>query len=149
MLTAYCDGACRINNPGLCACAWVLYEDGVEKTHEAHYLGPEFHSNNFSEYMGLVSLLEFLYTFNIKGVTIFSDSQLLVNQVNGRWDIKAYNIRTMATKCCGLLLKGSHVLMHVKGHDLNEGNERADQLCNLCLDEHMEEYYELERKRIT
>jgi len=141
MRTAYTDGACRLSNPGLCACAWVLYEDGVEKIYDAHYLGPEFHTNNFAEYMGLISLLEFLYTFSIRNVTIYCDSLLIVNQVLRRWASNHHDMRVLSAKAYGLVQQGCHELKHIKGHEGFEGNERADQLCNLVLDEHMEEYY--------
>lgn len=143
LLTAYTDGACRISNPGLCSCAWVLYDSSIQGQElcEAKYLGPEFHTNNFAEYMGLVMLLEYLYTHSFRNVIIHSDSELVVNQVNQSWQINDEKLRKMAAKAYGLLVQGSHVLKHVKGHDKNKGNERADALCNAMLDIHMEEYY--------
>lgn len=140
-LTAYSDGACRISNPGLCSCAWVAYENGVEMACDFRYLGHQFHTNNYAEYMGLNLLLEHLYTHNIRNVTIYSDSELVVNQTMGRWDINNKDLRPFAAKAYGLILQGGHTLKHVKGHDGNVGNERADELCNQALDEHMEAYY--------
>ena len=139
--TAYCDGACRISNPGLCSCAWVLYEDGVEKVHDSRYLGHQFHTNNYAEYQGLNLLLEWLYTYNIRNVVICCDSELVVNQTLGRWDINQADLQQFAAKAYGLIQQGCHVLKHVKGHDGNVGNERADELCNEVLDSHMEKYY--------
>lgn len=140
MITAYTDGACRISNPGLCSCAWVLYTGEDEGTFDGQYLGPDFHTNNFAEYMGLLNLLEYLYTNNIINVIIHSDSELVVNQVNQVWQINQEDLRKMATKAYGLLVAGGHVLKHVKGHDECLGNIRADQICNEVLDQHMEEY---------
>jgi ribonuclease HI len=141
MITAYTDGACRISNPGLCSCAWVLYKGEDEGTFDGQYLGPDFHSNNFAEYKGLLNLLEYLYTHSIRNVIIYSDSELVVNQVNQNWQIINDDLRKMATKAYGLLVQGCHVLKHVKGHDECKGNIRADQICNEILDQHMEEYY--------
>ena len=146
MITAYTDGACRGGNPGFTSCAWVLYEnstDGVrsvEVAHDSKYLGPERHTNNFAEYMGLVLLLEYLYTHNFRNVVIYSDSELVVNQVNQSWQINNEDLRKMSAKAYGLLLQGCHVLKHIKGHDGNVGNERADELCNAVLDTHKEDY---------
>jgi len=147
MKTGYCDGACRLSNPGLCACAWVLYEDGVEETRAAVYLGPELHTNNYAEYMGLIALLEFLYTFSIRNVIIYSDSQLVVNQTNGRWACTHLDMRQFAARAYGLIQQGCHFLKHIKGHEGFEGNERADQLCNQVLDQHMEEYYAAQQRK--
>src|SRR5580698_8525988 len=115
MLKAYTDGACRLSNPGLCSCAWVL--DGMpDGTRSAgHYLGPELHTNNYAEYMALTYLLAYLYTIQVKGVHIYSDSMLVVNQVNQRWEINTNELRSMAAKAYGLLVQGGHTLEHVKG----------------------------------
>jgi ribonuclease HI len=140
MLTAYCDGACRVSNPGICSCAFVIYKDEVEVHTEGKYIGPEFHSNNFAEYQGLLLLLEYLYLHSIRNVVIHCDSELVVNQSLGKWDINQPDLKVLATKCYGLLVQGCHVLKHIKGHDGNKGNERADGLCNAMLDAHKEEY---------
>jgi ribonuclease HI len=140
--TAYTDGACRGGNPGFTSCAWVLYDSKLPD-HEicgAEYLGPERHTNNYAEYQGLILLLEYLYLHNIRNVVIHSDSELVVNQVNQSWQINDESYCKMAAKCYGLLVLGSHVLKHIKGHAGNKGNERADALCNAMLDIHEEEY---------
>ena len=139
-LTAYTDGACRISNPGLCSCAWVLYWPNADVKEQGYYLGPELHTNNYAEYQGLLHLLEYLYVQSIRNVIIHCDSQLVVNQTLGNWDINQPDLKVLATKCYGLLVQGCHVLKHIKGHDGNIGNERADALCNAMLDIHMEEY---------
>jgi probable phosphoglycerate mutase len=142
MITAFCDGACRVSNPGITACAWVLYDSALP-THElseAKYLGPELRTNNFAEYQGLILLLEFLYTRSIRNVVIYTDSELVVNQTLGKWEVKQPDLKVLATKCYGLLVQGCHVLKHIKGHDGNKGNVRADEICNAVLDLHKEEY---------
>lgn len=147
MLKAYTDGACRISNPGLCSCAWVLYGTLDGERSAGHYLGPELHTNNYAEYMGLVNLLTYLYTSGIRNVFIYCDSKLVVNQVNQAWEINDLDLRKMATQAYGLLKQAGHTLVHVKGHDGELGNERADQICNQILDEHMEEFYAATNKQ--
>lgn len=138
--TAYTDGACRGGNPGFTSCAWVIYMGEDEGTFGGRYLGPERHTNNFAEYMGLIELLEHLYTNSIRNVIIHSDSELVVNQVNQRWQINSEDLRKAAAKAYGLLVQGCHVLKHVKGHDVTKGNIRADEICNQILDQHREDY---------
>ena len=142
-LTAYTDGACRISNPGLCSCAWVLYKDGVNVAEGVRYLGHQFHTNNDAEYQGLSTLLEYLYLHSIRNVIIHCDSQLVVNQTLGRWDINQPDLKVLATKCYGLMVQGCHMLKHCDGHSGIMGNERADTLCNEVLDIHKEEYEKL------
>jgi ribonuclease HI len=134
----YVDGACRKGNPGVCSCAWVLYNDGLECGRAGHFLGPELHTNNFSEYQALVFALEYLYSSNIRNVVIHSDSKLVVNQVNQEWKVLSEDLTPLNAKAYGLLVQGAHILRHVPGHSLIEGNEAADKFCNKVLDEQEE-----------
>jgi len=131
MIEAYTDGACR---SGQCSCAWVLRGSKMD-THESRYLGPELHTNNYAEYMGLLDLLRFLYASNLRNVIIYSDSQLVVRQVTQVYETHEDELRPLMIRAYGLLTRGCHVLKHVKGHDGNPGNEEADRLCNVILDE--------------
>ena len=134
MITAYTDGACRISNPGLCSCAFVLYGMPGGEITQAKYLGPDLHTNNYAEYQGLILLLEWLYKRNIRNVIIHCDSELVVNQTLGNWSINQPGLKVLAAKCYGLLVQGYHVLKHCDGHSGIVGNERADALCNAILD---------------
>lgn len=142
LLTAYTDGACRGGNPGFTSCAWVLYENNKMIDSDSHYLGPERHTNNYAEFQGLIRLLKHLYQNNFRNVIIYSDSELVVNQTLGKWATNLESTRLFAAQAYGLLIQGCHMLKHVKGHDGDEGNERADALCNASLDIHKEENYE-------
>jgi probable phosphoglycerate mutase len=135
MINAYCDGAVRVSNPGVASCAWVMYNGKGEHLHsESYYLGPELRSNNYAEYAGLIHLLEWLYEHQTRNVVIHSDSALVVNQVNQKWDVNSDELRPLMSKAYGLLVQGAHVLKHCKGHAGNIGNEKADRLCNEELD---------------
>jgi ribonuclease HI len=131
LIEAYTDGACR---SGQCSCAWVLRGPNIA-THDAYFLGPTPHTNNYAEYAGLLMLLDYLYCRNLRNVIIHSDSQLVVRQVNQVYETHDDELRPLMHKAYGLLTMGCHVLKHVKGHDGNPGNEEADRLCNLVLDE--------------
>jgi len=142
MPKAYTDGACRISNPGLCSCAFVLYDDQYkEKYSVSVYLGPELHTNNYAEYKGLLTCLQVLYYMQLKGVDIYCDSKLVVQQSLGKWKVNEEALKPLASEAFGLIAAGGHRLHHIAGHNGDLGNERADALCNACLDAHMEEYY--------
>lgn len=134
MITAYTDGACRGGNPGYTSASFVVYDGDKETFGMGRFLGQERRTNNYAEYKALLYLLSYLQWFRIRGVTIYSDSQLVVNQVNQEWAINKDELSGMALHAYGLLVRGSHHLEHVKGHDGNKGNERADQLANEALD---------------
>jgi ribonuclease HI len=131
MVEGYVDGACR---SGQCSCAWVLRGSKTD-CEGRRFLGPETHTNNYAEYQGLLDLLEFLYDESLRNVIIYSDSQLVVRQVTQIYETHDDELRPLMVKAYGLLTMGCHVLKHVKGHDGNPGNEEADRLCNLVLDE--------------
>lgn len=130
---AFTDGACRVGNPGLCACGFVFYIDGVEQ-HRAARMLPGLNTNNVSEYTGLIDLLEWAKQEGVEGMNIHSDSKLVVEQVNGRWQVRP-DLLSMTARAFGLLYGGKHSLFHVKGHAGIEGNEAVDDLCNQVLDE--------------
>jgi len=139
-LLAYTDGACRGGNPGFTSCAWVIYENGKAINSDSYYLGPERHTNNYAEYQGVIRLLQYLYKNSIRNVIIHCDSELVVNQTLGKWAINQPDLKVLAAQAYGLLIKGCHVLKHIKGHDGNKGNEEADMLCNVVLDANKENY---------
>ena len=134
MIVAYTDGACRINNPGVCSCAFaVLSNTGISMSH-SKYLGPELHTNNFAEYSGLIECLKFLDEQGFKGVLIRCDSQLIVKQVNGEWNVKHEELKPLHALATALLIRGGHTLEWIKGHNGDPGNEMVDRLCNEILD---------------
>jgi ribonuclease HI len=82
----YTDGGSR-NNPGDSACAFVickLDDTVVEKS--GYYMG--IATNNQAEYYGQIKGLERCRDLGIDRVRLFSDSQLVVNQMNGFYKVK-------------------------------------------------------------
>lgn len=144
MMMGFCDGACRQSNPGLAASSWVLYEGQVVECYSA-VVHPGLNTNNFAEYKGLLDLLSYLTLVGITGVTIYSDSQLVVKQVNREWNSKP-PLTSYADEAYTLLVRGNHSLHHMRGHNKDErtelhfGNDRADLLCNQVLDEYQERF---------
>jgi ribonuclease HI len=82
----YTDGGSR-GNPGSSACAYVickLDDTVVEKS--GSYLGMA--TNNQAEYFGFLKGLERARELGIDNITLFSDSQLVVSQMNGEYKVK-------------------------------------------------------------
>ena len=142
-MVGFCDGACRVSNPGLAASSWVLYDDASKEYTSDAIVLPGLQTNNYAEYKGLIMLLGYLYNMKFKGVTIYSDSQLVVKQVNREWSANP-PLNSYADTAYTLLVKGGHTLLHMRGHNKDErtylhyGNDRADELCNLVLDQYQE-----------
>jgi ribonuclease HI len=136
MIHAYCDGACRVSNPGETSAAFVVFDGAQLTAWGARYLGPELHTNNYVEFQGLLDLLKWAETTKISKLEIFCDSALVVNTVNGVWELKSEDLRPLWLLATALKVRGQHTLKHVDGHagnEGNEGNELADWFCNDIL----------------
>lgn len=135
---AYVDGACRQGNPGLCSSAFVIYKDGA-LFHKQGRVLEGLQTNNVSEYTALLDFLKWAEINNVRNAMINCDSKLVVEQTNQRWNCDKPELKTMMSLAYGLMVRGAHVLKHVKGHSGVVGNEEVDALCNALLDKYQEE----------
>ena len=92
-LIAYIDGS-SMGNPGEAGYGVLLKdEDGNILETTGKYIGKA--TNNVAEYSGLIGCLEIVGKYNPESLTVFSDSQLLVNQVNGIYKIKKVHLQKL------------------------------------------------------
>lgn len=122
------DGGSR-GNPGPAAAAFVLSNSaGRQIEARAFFLGRT--TNNVAEYTGLVKALEAAKRLNAEQVTVFSDSELLVRQVNGQYKVKSEQIRPLFQQARELLGKfQSWKVQHLS----RDKNAQADELVNRAL----------------
>jgi Ribonuclease HI len=125
----YCDGASR-GNPGPAAVGWVLVTgDGITEE-DGREIGTA--TNNRAEYEALVAALERARAFGFDEAEIRSDSQLVVKQVTGVWNVEDPALRESR-------VRAREILSAFEGWSLThvprEVNERADELANEALDE--------------
>jgi ribonuclease HI len=124
------DGASR-GNPGKAAFAYVITRPGQVTIEHAEKMPDS--TNNQAEYTALVEALRHLVQLKpTTRVCIHSDSELLVKQMNGIYQVKDAGLRGLYTEALQLAsqLPGGVTYTHVRrGH-----NKRADELCNLVLD---------------
>ncbi len=126
--TVHIDGASR-GNPGPAAIAFVLKRPGLPDVEHAETLGNT--TNNVAEYTALVAALEKAVVLGVPRLSVFSDSELLVKQMNGEYKVKNEDLRALYTEASALRRKLENVtLSHVR----REQNKRADELCNIALD---------------
>jgi ribonuclease HI len=129
-LTIYVDGGAR-GNPGPAGAGIVIRDDAGRALYEAgYYLGRQ--TNNAAEYHALIRALERAGREGNQPVTIHSDSELLVRQLTGQYQVKSATLAPLFHQAQMLLLKmGRWTIRHVR----REENQRADQLANLAMDE--------------
>lgn len=85
----YCDGGCSGNGTAD-ARVYGSYKIGSEPIKRIQF---DAHTNNEGEYHTLISLLTALRDSGVKDALIRCDSQLVVQQVGGRWRVKEPRLR--------------------------------------------------------
>jgi ribonuclease HI len=98
-LILYFDGASRNNPRGPAGCGWELLEmdhNGADSHRIAKgqkYLGYNV-SNNQAEYEGLEAALAYMneYEISCNGLYIRGDAQIVINQLDGFYQVRSQNI---------------------------------------------------------
>ncbi len=129
-IEVYVDGAAR-GNPGPAGIGVVL-KDGPKIVEEiGAYIGKT--TNNMAEYLALIRGLEEVLIRGFKSASFFSDSELLVKQLNGEYKVKHDNLVPLHYHVLTLIDRMKDFsIKHVK-RDLNE---HADRMANEGIDLH-------------
>ena len=131
-LFVYCDGGAR-GNPGPAAAAIVVEKDGKVIHKESKYLGRG--TNNEAEYSGAILGLEWV-SKNItdaEKITFILDSQLVANQLSGKFKVKNENLRNRYFTAKTL---EKNISAEINYESVSrERNKIADFLVNKELDE--------------
>ncbi len=131
VITINVDGASR-GNPGPSATGVIAWDSkGNEIFSYGRYLGSKF-TNNVAEYSALLDALQTCARHGYTHLNVFSDSQLMVRQINGRYKVKNPAIRVLFDKARSAIVKlESFSIHHVPRCD----NIDADRLANEALDQ--------------
>lgn len=125
----YTDGGSR-GNPGKSACAYVICNQSDEVVEDSgFYMG--LATNNQAEYLGVQKALERAQELGIDEVKLFSDSQLIVNQLKGVYKVKNVELAPYYQKVKSLSESFKSISFT---HIPREMNKLADQLVNDTLD---------------
>jgi len=128
----YSDGAAR-GNPGPSGAGAVLVDaSGQEVDRLGKYLGIQ--TNNYAEYMGLLLGLKRARDLGIREVEVFADSELMIRQLGGRYQVRSPTLRPLYQEALRVLNDFSRVkLVHVP----RKMNAAADEMSNRAIDERM------------
>ena len=124
----FCDGASR-SNPGDASIGVSILLDGKEVHAISKKIG--IATNNEAEYQALIDGLNFCIDNSIKEIDVFLDSNLVVEQVNKNFKVKAGNLKVLNSKVDELIEEFNFIEIN---HVYREENKRADQLANMALD---------------
>lgn len=122
------DGAAK-GNPGPAAIGLIgRTPEGDVLFERSRYIGEA--TNNGAEYTALIEGLELAFKHGVRQVRVASDSELLVRQMEGRYQVKKPHLRKLFDKAKALLRKFEEVeIFHVP----REQNRDADALANQAI----------------
>jgi formyltetrahydrofolate-dependent phosphoribosylglycinamide formyltransferase len=123
------DGGSR-GNPGPGGSGFVIAdEQGNMLLEKGIFLGKT--TNNIAEYTGIKESLAAAQEMGADAIKLFSDSELLVKQINGVYKVKSPNLKDLYFECMDLLSGfSSWQVTHV----YREQNKQADRLANMAMD---------------
>jgi len=129
----FVDGASR-NNPGLSGAGIYITQNNKLTLKKGYFLG--LRTNNQAEYLALL-----LGIYHARGLlkptdslTIISDSQLLIRQLEGTYKVKDAHLKRMHEFAKHLLMNIKYNTVHV----LREENTDADEMANVGIDKKKE-----------
>lgn len=129
-LEIYTDGASR-GNPGPSACAFIFVKNDEIIHKYSEYLGNK--TNNEAEYNAIIKALKKAVEFTRWDIKIYSDSQLVVNQINGEWRIKKEHLKELYQEVVKEKQNFKSVEFLYSKRE-NKFIKEVDTLCNQCLD---------------
>ncbi len=126
----YVDGASR-GNPGIAGIGISVQDpEGKELATVSRPLGRT--TNNRAEYTALVEALKLAKERQFEGVEIRADSQLMVRQMTGQYQIRDQVLRGFWEEAQRLSKEFSAFAIT---HIARDENDRADELANQALDQ--------------
>ncbi|HHW91469.1 MAG TPA: ribonuclease HI family protein [Firmicutes bacterium] len=133
-LTLYIDGAAR-GNPGPAGIGVVILgQEEMVLAEVAEYIGET--TNNVAEYRALLRGLEEALHYGADEIKVLSDSQLLVRQINGDYQVKHPGLKPLYREAIALI---RHFPRFQINHIPREKNKRADSLANASIDDERKE----------
>jgi len=124
------DGGAR-GNPGPAAIGAVL-DNGQEKYFISEYIG--IATNNIAEYTAMYEALKKAQELKYDEVEVYSDSELIVKQLNGEYRVKNQDLKKIHDRI-NSLAEGFHKVRYI--HVKREYNKEADSMVNKALDERL------------
>jgi ribonuclease HI len=130
ILHIHIDGASR-GNPGDAGFGVFVADEAGGPVAELYgYIGRA--TNNVAEYEALLHALRYALERGARRVRVFSDSELVVKQIDGRYRVKHPDMQPLHRQAKELLRKFDLAsVTHVR----REQNKDADRLANRALDE--------------
>ena len=130
LVNIYFDGAAR-GNPGPAGIGVVIKKGATTLAEISDFIGKA--TNNVAEYLAFIRGLEEALVLGATKAECFSDSELLVKQINGEYRVKNEGLVPLYHHAKALINKFKTFTI---SHTYREENKHADKLANHGIDEH-------------
>jgi ribonuclease HI len=127
LFTLFFDGSCK-GNPGPSGIGAVLYDVHQQEMWCGSKLLQGNFTNNQSEYHALLYGLQKSKEMKISHLQVFGDSQLVIHQVNGIYQVKNSSLLELYHKVKKMEKEFEWISF---SHVVRENNKRADELSNV------------------
>jgi len=129
-LDVYTDGASR-GNPGPAAYGFILVRNDAIIFEGSGTLGKT--TNNTAEYYAILSALKKAQEFARESVTVWSDSELVIKQINNQYRITKPHLARLRAELA--IVEKNFTDIHFRNVPReNRFIRRCDKLCNQALD---------------
>ena len=127
IVKVYIDGACS-GNPGPAGAGVYICEPDNSSIKISFFIGRA--TNNIAEYTALFIALNEVKAYKGLPIVIYSDSELVVRQINGEYKVKDMSLRRLYNKVLDVLAAFSKI--EIK-HIPREKNKVADALARNAI----------------
>lgn len=131
-ISVYTDGGSR-SNPGISGFGVVVLDENNRIIHQiSKFIGIK--TNNEAEYCALLEALTWLrdHQPEYSSVKFYSDSELLVRQINGKYKVKSANLKPLYQLAISVI---ANIRISCTFHEIpREKNSLADELANRAMD---------------
>jgi ribonuclease HI len=126
-LVAYVDGGAR-GNPGLAGIGVLLEHAGGRRVQISEWLpAPD---NNYAEYAALRVALEYGAACGCRSLQVYSDSEVVVRQINGLYSCQSPALRPIYESCRALI---DSLAQFSLSHIRREHNREANRLVQAAI----------------
>ncbi len=130
-ITIYTDAASR-NNPGNAAYAFIFVQKSSIFFSFSKYLGKK--TNNEAEYEAVINALKEAKKQKFKEIKLFSDSELVIRQINGEYKVKQEHLKKKVEEVKELVGFFENISFANVSRE-HEFIQICDKMCNSVLDE--------------
>jgi len=127
-LVAYVDGGSH-GNPGPSGIGVVIQDSRGTKFGVAKWIG--HHDNNVAEYVALLEALQIALTMNAKVLRVYSDSEVVVHQMNGVYNCQSPRLYSLNWTCKKLAKSLDFSIMRIPRHENLEANHLANRAARM------------------